>query len=678
VTANRLLEGWAGPLAAGLIALVAYALSLSSSLAGGDAGELVTAAQHLEVAHPPGYPLYTLVGHAFTWLPTTPTRALSWMSAGCETAAVAGMMHLGRTLSGRPCVGLATALAFAFSPIVWEWAIAPEVFALHHLLIVALLCAIDSAARQPAVARAALAGLAGGLAMSHHHTAVFLVLPALVVLVIAPLPTCLSRRRWVSAALVGGSVGLLPNLLLVLFSSRATTLSLGDPSTPSGLLRHLLRQDYGTLQLADQQASGDGGSCAARVLLMAEEMAEALLWVGLPLLIIGMVVALSRASGERHDRHRVGAVRFLLTSLVLYIGVFNALANLPTDPPLFTGVLARFAGQAIVLTLLIAAAGMGRMAMLRQLPLSVAVGLCLLPLIAGGIRAPGVVAMHGDEVERYGEALLAPLPQGAVLLTRGDLATNAVRYLQRGLERRPDVLHLDQEMLTRDWYVERASAEHGLRFPGSHYGPDAGGFLLADLLAMIEERAVFVYPEVKPGDHSLSGAGWQLLPQGLASRVSRVVSEHDVLSAIDRARALSSFPPAGDLPAASWRRVVADDVSAALHRSGTFLLSRALPAGRDSALLDAAQELFERAAARIEGPVPWWLNKNLGLVHAQRADDDDNARAKTIGYWRGYLDAAPSDEKDRVAIAAAVAQYEKLGGSSSSSREDDGRQLQRP
>src|SRR5262245_53907501 len=56
---------------AALIALVGgvYFYTLAPSVMGGDAGELVASVWRLNVAHPPGYPLYHLLGRLFCALP---------------------------------------------------------------------------------------------------------------------------------------------------------------------------------------------------------------------------------------------------------------------------------------------------------------------------------------------------------------------------------------------------------------------------------------------------------------------------------------------------------------------------------------------------------------------------------------------------------------------------------
>jgi hypothetical protein len=52
-----------------LIAFIVYLKTLCPTVYSGDSGELCTAAFTLSIAHPPGYPLYTLIGWVFSHLP---------------------------------------------------------------------------------------------------------------------------------------------------------------------------------------------------------------------------------------------------------------------------------------------------------------------------------------------------------------------------------------------------------------------------------------------------------------------------------------------------------------------------------------------------------------------------------------------------------------------------------
>ena len=62
---------------AGIVPLAVYVATLTPTVAGGDAGEMITVAYLLGVAHPPGYPLYTLLAKLASLIPigTVPSRS---------------------------------------------------------------------------------------------------------------------------------------------------------------------------------------------------------------------------------------------------------------------------------------------------------------------------------------------------------------------------------------------------------------------------------------------------------------------------------------------------------------------------------------------------------------------------------------------------------------------------
>lgn len=70
-------------IAASLIALVVYIMTLAPTVWFIDSGELAAVATTLGIAHPTGYPLFTIVGHVFSMLPigSEPIYRLNFMSA---------------------------------------------------------------------------------------------------------------------------------------------------------------------------------------------------------------------------------------------------------------------------------------------------------------------------------------------------------------------------------------------------------------------------------------------------------------------------------------------------------------------------------------------------------------------------------------------------------------------
>jgi len=72
-----------------------YVASLHETVAGGDSGELVAQACGLGTAHPPGYPLLTMLAASFVrWAPgSTPAARANLVSAVCGALA-AGVVSL--------------------------------------------------------------------------------------------------------------------------------------------------------------------------------------------------------------------------------------------------------------------------------------------------------------------------------------------------------------------------------------------------------------------------------------------------------------------------------------------------------------------------------------------------------------------------------------------------------
>lgn len=149
-----------------------------------DSLEFQLVCYQLGIAHPTGYPLYTLLGKLFTLLPVGDVayrvNLLSAAAGACTWSLVYG---LGRALGLRRAGAVAGAVALGMSPVFWSQATVAEVYTLHcFLAVAALLMALRwGEARDVWVARRRLWGLAFllGLGLAHHRMTLLL-LPALV------------------------------------------------------------------------------------------------------------------------------------------------------------------------------------------------------------------------------------------------------------------------------------------------------------------------------------------------------------------------------------------------------------------------------------------------------------------------------------------------------------------
>ena len=125
----------------GIVVFALYVRTLAPTVVGGDSGELITVAYTLGVAHPPGYPLYTLLAKLFTLIPIgTIAWRVNLFSAACGAGAATILFLAAARWSGKLWAALAAASLFAFSPRVWPHAVTAEVFALNNLFIAGVIC----------------------------------------------------------------------------------------------------------------------------------------------------------------------------------------------------------------------------------------------------------------------------------------------------------------------------------------------------------------------------------------------------------------------------------------------------------------------------------------------------------------------------------------------------------
>lgn len=458
----------ASPLLFALAALppfVAYLATLAPGLPAGDSGELIAAAWTFGVAHPPGYPLFVLLGGAWAHAAAAfaePALALNVFSAVCTSAAAGFLALATRRLTGSSVAALFAAWRFALCAPAWKYAIVAEVFALNALLGALALWLLvrslhDSHANAANRAMLALVFVTL-LGFSHHHTLLLFGIPASLVAWIAAWRRSSGARA--ALTLRTGAVKLLALAPLAWLpyaaqrAQRAQALVWGDASTPRGFFSLLLRDDYGTFRLDPVQAGMHADK--SHVAIWLESLPHGLGVAPLVLLVPGAFVLARRA-----PRVAIALGAFVALQLAFFTRV-----GFPSDSALLRGVIERFyILPALVLALV---AGVGAAWALERIsrlprPLHAASATALLALaIAWPLATQAhAVSQRGNVfAEALGRGMLASLPDRAVLFVQGDLQHNTLAYLQRARGLRPDVTVLDQELMTYAWYVRRVRAAH--------------------------------------------------------------------------------------------------------------------------------------------------------------------------------------------------------------------------
>ncbi|MGB9593812.1 MAG: DUF2723 domain-containing protein, partial [Anaerolineae bacterium] len=227
-----------------ILAFAVYVATLSPGILPADSGEFQFVAHVLGIAHPPGYPLYTLLGKLATLLPV---NSVAWrvnlLSAVFAALTLALVARTVRRLTGSPVAGLAAALALGGITTFWAQATTANIRALMALFTaLMLLLALDYGAR-PSQRRLVALAVAAGLAVGHHGSLGLLFVPLVAYLLVAD-RRLLKRPRWLLTA-AGAFVASL--LVLLYLPIRSLTGAPFDPTPIDSVdrfLEHILASGF--------------------------------------------------------------------------------------------------------------------------------------------------------------------------------------------------------------------------------------------------------------------------------------------------------------------------------------------------------------------------------------------------------------------------------------------------
>lgn len=609
-------------------------------MSGGDSGELITAARVWGVVHPPGYPLHTLLAKAFTLLPIGPGVAfrVNLLSAACDALAAGVLCWAVGLWTRSPGSGAFAAALFAFSPLVWPYAVTAEVFALNNLFAAGLVALTVFASIRPRPWLLPAASFWLGLGLTNHHTLIFLGMPALACMAWLELPRLTPRRLALATAWF--VAGLLPYVYLPIAAAAHPPATWGDPTTMSGFLTHLLRREYGTFQLASGDV-GSGGTALPRIAQLARRFAITTGFAG-PILAVAGLAAAPRGTPRR--------LAWLWAAiLVFYVVVFSALANVRLDDPLHVTVQERFWQQAVVVGSALAGVGMASLAKRAGFAAR------WLPPAAALAAAVALVAVNFSAMDErrnfvfrdYGRAVLTSLPHDALLLVTSDEAVGSVRYEQWVEGLRQDVRVVTTGQLTSPWF--RGYAAH--RLPGVVL--PAGDFSARQFMdANVGRSSVFLVNKV-PWLQSLEEA-YHPWPVGLADRVLPRGTTPEMASWVHEANeSFSRFEPgpASTREEGTWERNLADAYWKQYRRFARAVVAAAVTHD-DLATHRAVAAALQPLADRDPAPEAT-LFKNLGAAYQHLRASDSLAGEKMARYWRAYLALEPNDP-DRGAMRALI------------------------
>ena len=273
-----------------------YFFTAARDIVFGDTPELIIAAALLGVAHPPGYPLLTMLGHLFSLLPLGPIPfRVNLLASVCDALTVGVVFLTALRLSRSRLAAAMAALVLALNSLFWSWSLVAEVFPLNNLLASLMIYLLVVWHEQPERSGALITTFfLGGLALTNHQTIVLLG-PAFCFLLWQRRSVLWKKPQIFALCIVVFLLGLVPYAYVPWAAAHQPLYSWGSVSSLKDLLALITRQSYGGRHLVD--ATYRGGSSLHRILMLC-------LSFGAPSFFDGDVMAVEEAPNRADPETR--------------------------------------------------------------------------------------------------------------------------------------------------------------------------------------------------------------------------------------------------------------------------------------------------------------------------------------------------------------------------------------
>jgi hypothetical protein len=494
---------------------ILFAIFAAQHIPAGDSGDLVTAAATLGVAHPPGYPLYTLLGWILSHVPlSTIVWRIGLLSSVTHAVVVYCVYRVVYRLTRRKTAAAISTFFCVGNYLFFLYSITPEVFALLDLCIVAVIwCLVRFVQTKGSPRYVYLLSFTLGLSLSHHHMIFFLFPAALYVLWHHRQP--LVKRISLPRILALFCLGIVPYLYVPFAARGGSMVNWNHATTIQNFIALVTRADYGTFQ-----SGAIIGVLPLQRLIQVQAYIQYLIldfsWVGIVLALAGLMFLF-------HSYHSL--FWFFVIALVSLGPLFFFYASFPLANRFSLATYERFLLPSYICIFVLIGCGfswiVNRLLKAKRLYWAMGiVGMCFVYSgVTGAITIWKFVGYGSDETaQNVAVDILSPLPKNSVVLLNRDTMLFTAQYMRYVEHMRPDVAVIHANRLGNPDYQETVRGTFPyLRVSGISDAPTFTQFLES----IAAEGRLFSTTQYAVD------SGWYWVPYGL---MYRLVWESDVSS----------------------------------------------------------------------------------------------------------------------------------------------------
>ena len=520
------------------LVLGAYVLTAAPTIGPIDSGELSLVVNTLGIAHPTGYPLFTLLGKIWVTLMFWGDLAfrLNIFSALIGACSAALLFLILRESGIRPELSIAGSFLWAFSPVAWDQATMIEVYGLTSLLGLLLIWLSLRYKEKNEYRLLALIAFLAGLGLGNHLSLLWY-LPGVMIIVLDKTIVA----SWKKILLLGFFfvLGLSVYLYLPLRSLNQPLLNWGDPSNWSRFLSHVTGRQYRVWMFNNSPAELWNNFIRFLKIAIAHPWVY-FSWLAVP----GSIYLFIR------NKKLLAALAAIILAAVLY-GINYSIPD-----------IAAYFLPALAALSITSAFGLQALSELASAKISgkVLKGFCWAAL-ALSLAVPAVNWKQADRsrdhftVDFANDILVSAGPNAVILTDNWDIYAPCL-YLQRQQGLRSDAVLIDKELLRRSWYynylqkqypefyescrpeIEAFLPQLQLFESGSAYDQTKiqsrfVGLLNALVLRNYYDRPAYLTRAKREGDYSQLAPDYERVPEGLLYRLklpgSVIMSEADTL-----------------------------------------------------------------------------------------------------------------------------------------------------